>query len=164
MKNLTRFRPQLAASVAACVVFVSFGGDLHALAPPGHFTLGTGELAGTVLDNATGLTWQRGVAMGVQSHTESATYCASLVLGGSAAKRGEWRLPTVLELRSIVDERVSPPGPTIDPAAFPDAPATGFWTATPVAGSLAFRWLVSFVDGMAAEEDAANRHSARCVR
>jgi hypothetical protein len=126
--------------------------------------VGTGELAGTVLDNVTGLTWQRVVAMGAQPHTESAAYCASLVLGGSAATAGEWRLPTVLELRSIVDEGVSPPGPTIDPDAFPATSATEFWTANAVVGSPALRWAVSFGDGSVGEQDALNSYNARCVR
>lgn len=42
-----------------------------------------------------------------------------------------WRLPTVKELRSLVDIRVPVPGPTIDTNAFPGTASDIFHTSTP---------------------------------
>lgn len=59
---------------------------------------------GTITDNSTGLMWQRDSAMnGVDFRSMNweyaLAYCQSLVLGGHQ----DWRLPTINELRSLVD-------------------------------------------------------------
>jgi hypothetical protein len=75
----------------------------------------------TVEDVKTALTWQRYVVpRGAVWETASA-YCGSLRLAG-----GGWRLPTPIELASLVV-----PGrmPAMDPQIFPQTPAGWFWTA-----------------------------------
>jgi hypothetical protein len=69
---------------------------------------------------------------------DAATYCAGLDLAG----HHDWRLPTRIELISILDLRQSSPG--IDGDAFPNTARTFFWTSTPVASSSMMAWVIDF--------------------
>ena len=71
----------------------------------------------TVNDNITGLTWEGLVDRRMVGQDDAARYCA-----GQDHPVGPWRLPTLLELISLVDYTVPSPGPTIR-ADFPDRPA-----------------------------------------
>jgi hypothetical protein len=111
-----------------------------AKAPPGRYQVNAP--AGTVHDTFTKLTWQRdGAASGLRTWAEAGSYCSALWLDGPG-----WRLPTIVELRSIVD--LSQEGPAIDPAAFPGTPAkAGGWSSTKVQGNLSYAWYVNFLSG-----------------
>jgi hypothetical protein len=116
----------------------------RASAPAGRYTI-PGN--GTVLDTKTGLTWQQVNAGSGMTQTAALTYCS----GNSASLPGNgWRLPTVAELTTLVD--YSQPSSTsvamIDPTAFPNTPATFFWSATPAAGSPGNAWPVDFSAGL----------------
>ncbi len=84
-------------------------------------TDGTGRPAyrvadGEVHDPATELTWQRAISPSMPADAAT-SYCAGLGLGGHT-----WRLPSVQELATTVDEtRVSP---AVDTEAFPAPPRT----------------------------------------
>lgn len=56
---------------------------------------------GTILDNSTGLVWQKSPGPGTYTWEESAAYAKRLKLGG----KSDWRLPTMKELFSIADFR-----------------------------------------------------------
>ena len=123
-------------------------------APGGHFT---DFLDGTVHDNLTMLVWQTGRSPATQSQADAGTYCAMLALAGSAP----WRLPTVLELRSLVDESRS--APSIDVSYFLDTPAERFWSSTPVPGGT-YGTFVDFGYGTTSSYEVATPFLARCVR
>ena len=138
--------------------------------PTNRFVVLTG---GMVEDTLTRLVWQqdgsgpRAGCSGVDGLTctwaEAKAYCAGLAtskFGGYS----DWRLPTVKELRSIVDYRVAAPGPTIDQTAFPNTPAERFWTSSPRAGSSGDAWFVNFNDGRSNYDDVGNGSRVRCVR
>ncbi len=72
---------------------------------------------------------------------------------------GGWRLPTVRELVSLVDNNTAPPGPTIDTAFFPNTSGTSYWAATPYAQYASDAWVVYFDKGNARE--AAKWHGLR---
>jgi len=129
----------------------------------------------TVTDNVTHLVWQRklpanysgcagypdaGVPVGSACKADEAEkYCESpavvATLGGSG-----WRLPTKIELDSILDETRY--APAIDPEVFPNTSGLGFWTSTPrVAGGI---WVVSFGDGGDVHAVARETNLVRCVR
>lgn len=96
----------------------------------------------TVFDQVTGLVWQRylpavyagctattDVAGGSCSWQEAKDYCGALVLGGFS----DWRLPSKIELESIVDDTRSAP-PALDIVAFPDVPSSSSgdaWSSSP---------------------------------
>lgn len=127
--------------------------------PPPRFTV----LYTMVIDNATGLTWERynpWAAPGfVCTYTQSAAeaYCAGMTLYG-----GGWRLPTKDELLSIVDTSFSP---TIDPTYFPATPPDIF-TSTTTVPVTSFYLVVNFTDGTSVEHGDGRTPDmcVRCVR
>ncbi len=138
-------------------------------APPGRYSIG----GGTVLDTKTGLRWQPAFAPGPYTWTAALAYCKALSLGGYSSG---WRLPSMKELRTLVDE--STYNPAIDATAFPGIaatdspvrPGTFFWTSTPVATFPITAWYVNFYDGspghgiINAKGVAGNSYAVRCVR
>ncbi len=76
--------------------------------------------AGVVLDKVTGLTWQATVSTSTYAWADAKAYCASLSLGGFK----DWRLPSRIELVSIVDFTIAKPGPVLDPTACPSVRRT----------------------------------------
>jgi len=112
---------------------------------------------GLVTDPATGLTWQRATSSATMTATEATAYCAGLNLGGYA-----WRLPSVKELATLVDEdRVSP---AIDVSAFPDtAPDVWYWSSTVAAPDPTERWALNYNDGFTDYRSSSSTSYVRCV-
>jgi hypothetical protein len=105
----------------------------------------------TVLDDVTLLTWSRD-SFGAMSLDQAWGWCVSL--GAS------WRVPTRIELVSLVDFTQPSGSATIDPAAFPNTMTASYWTSSPVpSGGV---WSVSFQTGLAAYPSAAA--NVRCVK
>ena len=117
-----------------------------------------------VKDAVTSLVWQRVSVPGKKWRSdmliaESAQlYCKRLNLGGQS-----WRLPTVKELRTLLD--LSRPGSIIDESSFPDG-AGRFWSSTPRVGSFTthYAWFVDTNSGTVEAYDAGLTLNARCVR
>jgi hypothetical protein len=114
--------------------------------------------ADVVVDRVTGLTWQRVVSADSYGWSEAADHCACLTLAG----HDDWRLPTRIELVSLIDVRRQ--SPAIDPLAFPDTPSTWFWTSSPAADVPGAAWYVAFFDGDTHHMDVETPYRARCVR
>jgi hypothetical protein len=76
---------------------------------------------------------------------------------------GAWRLPTRVELASLVDFTVPPPGPTINPI-FKDTPPQTFWTASTYAGDAGDVWTVGFDAGYSDYQIRNLPNLVRCVR
>jgi hypothetical protein len=141
--------------------------DWNMTSPPAtRYVVDSG--AGTVTDNMTGRVWQRGVSANAMKWSDSTTnpisypaktYCSSLSLAG-----GGWRLPTAIELLSIVKPEVAQPA--IDTTVFllGASSPTGdcFWTSTPIASDSSAAWRVGFDEGFA--YDVADTCWVRCVR
>ena len=109
-----------------------------------------------VTDNQTSLIWRRcaegtvfsgGICAGTPiqlGQVESLQRAASQANATGVA----WRLPNPNDLFSIVDQTRH--GPAIDPAAFPNTPQDGFWSASPSVvsgGSASDGWSVDFFAG-----------------
>jgi hypothetical protein len=78
-----------------------------------------------------------------------------------------FRLPSVSELQSIVDQTIE--RPPIDPDAFPQTPPSLFWTSSPQAGDSEagppkFAWFVAFIHGHADVDPVGTAHLVRCVQ
>jgi hypothetical protein len=109
---------------------------------------------GTVTDNVTQLMWQQGG--GGASWQDAATACANLLLAGHC----DWRMPTFIELLSLVDYGRSPAAAT---SYFPNA--TGpFWSGTPAGGGSMFAWFINFADGQTNNNVTTLQLGYRCVR
>jgi hypothetical protein len=122
---------------------------------------GTGYTAagGTVYDAQTKLTWQQTVSATVYTWADAKAYCAGVgtSLGGTG-----WRLPTIGELRTIVDN--SRANPSIDSTAFPATPVDRFWSSSLVASSPSNAWAVYFDSGQEYSFGLALTSHVRCVR
>ncbi len=128
---------------------------------PTHYT-DNGD--GTVTDDVTGLMWQKTLPVTSPPPywrwADALLYCQGLRLAGF----DNWRLPSAIELLSIVDYGHA--NPAIDQTVFPNTPALTFWTSTTTASAAGSYWAVLFEDGRAIPQDEFGQQYsyARCVR
>jgi hypothetical protein len=115
-------------------------------APAQRYTVGTGALAGTVLDNATKLRWQK-APMGPSTQAQLKQACESSTLGQLT-----WRMPTMDELTTTVDETTS--NPAFDTTVF-DGGSDDYLSSSTLA--IGFWWGQSEVFG------SAGKAYTRCV-
>jgi hypothetical protein len=109
-----------------------------------------------VFDSKTGLTWE--FADRIQlTYDAAAESCAALRKGGAS----DWRVPTWIELLSIVDW--SRRGPTLSPYAFGYVRGWSYWSRT--TRLVERRVMIDFADGyIFFTVDPTFRASIRCVR
>lgn len=144
-----------AATLAAVIAILALGPrdrSARADAPPGRYTAGADGATGWVKDNRTGLVWKKAAEPGTFTWAAAKTQCAS-----------PWRLPTVAELMSLVDDTRGS-APAIDGTFFPGTEAKDFWSSSPYAFDATKARNVSFDTGADynASVDALGR--VRCVR
>jgi hypothetical protein len=145
---------QLAASAYARCVQV----PATQLLPATHYVVSAGE----VRDQYTGLSWTQAHSGNAPSLTapQSADYCRALTLNGRA-----WRLPSLNELASVVDD--VPSGnvsPAVDHAAFPGlSKDQWYWSASPHGASTTEGWMLNFMDGFTKHQATTTLGIALCV-
>jgi hypothetical protein len=121
---------------------------------------------GTVTDNVTGLMWQQKLPTGKLAWSAARNYCATLLLAGYA----DWRLPSYVELISLVDYGAAIPwkNAAVNATYFPGTPQDYFWSSTPFAAKPTVitpsAWFVDFTDGSTSETLLTDANWARCVR
>jgi hypothetical protein len=117
------------------------------------------RVEGVVTDSITLLEWQQVVDEELRSWEEAAEHCEKLDLAG-----GGFRLPARIELLSLID--FTRANPSIDPAAFPDAPRARFWSSSPFAAARSSVWLINFEfgTGFSGLAHVNEKHRVRCVR
>jgi len=112
-----------------------------------------------VLDRETGLVWEKSPSTSTFRWENAQIHCISL----NAGNRGGWHLPTVQELRSLVDPSQSDPAlPAGHP--FTGVQSSGYRSATTVATLTSFAWVVGFDDGNAFDDDKSLPLFVWCVR
>jgi hypothetical protein len=141
--------------ICALALTTALTTSADATVPAGRYTIS----AGSVTDTKTKLVWQQTPAPTLYIWSDAKTYCAGV--GASLGGMG-WRLPTLKELQTIVDD--SRGSPSIDPTAFPSMSSMGFWSSSPLVGSSSLAWLVSFDSGATASIDITSTVAVRCVR
>ena len=116
-----------------------------AVPPPNQYTGSAGE----VTDNYTGLVWQQADSAAAAGATVipwsgAAGYCASLGLNGHT-----WRVPTINELATLVDE--AHVAPAINKTVFPNTKygsySNNWYWANATYGTSAYGWAINFDDG-----------------
>ena len=108
---------------------------------------------GTVTDKLTGLIWTKNANIfGPNANFESAMILAATLEDGpiwgltDKSRKGDWRLPNLRELQSLVDyERYGPPLPAGNP--FTEVQQAYYWTSTTDATYDKRAWLVDFYAG-----------------
>ncbi len=123
------------------------------------------SIAGVVTDNATGLQWQddysdNNGSIKKTNWADAQSYCAALTLDG-----GGWRLPTMPELRSLLDYSRS--NPIIDPVFQKIDGALlspYYWSSTSYANNTSNAWMLSFYYGYASYFTKSAADDVRCVR
>jgi hypothetical protein len=135
----------------------------------------TSAPGGGVVDTITRLVWAVQSSYELQpdqpllSWADAAALCASLDEAGQRADAdagtvasGRWRLPTRIELVSIL-ETWRPP-PMLSATDFPNAIQGPYWTATPAASDATRAWTVNFDDGVVNFYPKAAQALVRCVK
>jgi hypothetical protein len=90
---------------------------------PRSYTIKQYDDGETVVDNNTGLEWQRGFVSGYNNDPGgSISFCKSLNLGGSG-----WRIPSPSEQCTIIDARYF--NPVVDETYFPHTPPEFFYSS-----------------------------------
>jgi hypothetical protein len=133
----------------------TFGEDHdYSINPPSYTDNGNG----TITDNVTSLIWQKqddGVA---KTWADAITYCDNLTLGGQT----DWRLPSRLELVSIVDYGTYSSS-YINTTYFPGTIAPTYWSSIENANYALNAWAVWY--GTTSQEILkTDALYARCVR
>jgi hypothetical protein len=137
----------------------------HADAPPDQYkTFNQGN--DTISDRYTLLEWQR-------YPSASTTSLASAIAACDAMGAG-WRLPSVKELQTLVDERPHLEYDAalgqdvykfIDRHAFPQTPTgSPYWTSSPAVPSANDYWVVRFDRGTTESRTRTDQALARCVQ
>lgn len=133
----------------------TFGEDSdYTINPPSYTDNGT-----TITDNITGLVWQKQDDDLERNWADASTFCNTLSLGGLTG----WRLPTRMELISIIDYGTF--SPAINTAYFPSTVSSPYWSSTTKAGGAMFADFVHFADGTAGDYDKSGTIGyTRCVQ
>ncbi|MBI5591177.1 MAG: DUF1566 domain-containing protein [Deltaproteobacteria bacterium] len=150
-------------------VFFDYGGDsnnfkyysLHVRAVRGGQAGSSNNYTdngdGTVTDTSTGLVWQQATANS-RSWEEALSYCATLNLGNNT----DWRLPTIRELRSLVDYNRY--NPAINMVYFTGTLSSYYWTSTTDAYSKYGAWSIGLYNGDDSKDFKDDSHNVRAVR
>lgn len=127
--------------------------EVAADSPGCHFA----PMAGVVSDSATRLSWQQSSAGMMYTWDDAARYCATLDLHGMG-----WRMPSVKELQTLVDETMAMPA--IDSVSFPDTSPENYWSSSQVVSFSNDAWVVSLAYGYDLFFDVHSLQHVRCVR
>ena len=118
----------------------------------------TDNADGTVTDKVTGLMWQKVASTTTYTQSQGIMFCSTLNLAGHS----DWRLPTRIELVSLLDYGQS--NPSINGTYFPATPVQFFWTSTLLAGLPTNGWIVDFGLGSEGDDAVGFPYNVRCVR
>jgi hypothetical protein len=124
------------------------------LPDPHYVQVATGE----VQDVETKLVWAQASHATAVSQADATSYCASLGLNGHT-----WRLPSINELSTLVDDNpnIAKVSPAIDACVFADTPANQYYmSSSSLSGTSA--WAINYEDGFTDDSQATGY--VRCVR
>lgn len=139
-------------------------GPARAASPP--FTV---HADGTVTDARTHLRWMHCTAglggahceqgaTGTYTWEEALNYCNNATFAGR-----RWRLPSVNELKSLIEREHNHPDPAIDARTFPATVPSVYWTSTTAAPLTINSWYVGFGGGFGSIYRKTCHYYVRCV-
>lgn len=119
--------------------------------------LEAGDDGEMLIDERTGLVWQRMSTPEVSTWQGALASCASLSIGGTSG----FRLPSIKELVSLGHGEEEEP--TSAATSFPDVEGR-FWSSTPVAAAPSEAWLLDGLTGRIDHQPVEVKARVRCVR
>jgi len=122
--------------------------------PPSYTDYGDG----TVTDNVTSLMWQKEDDNTTRTWDDANTYCNDLTI----ASYSDWRLPSAMELMSIVD--YGSYNPSIDTTYFSGMNASRYWSSTTPAINSSNAYNVNFYNGYVPSNYKSDDYYVCCVR
>ena len=116
-----------------------------------------------MLDQNTGLVWEQAPDATTRIWATATNYCVNKTVGGT---RG-WRLPSVVELASLIDPSL--PAPFVPASAFtiggsPGVQSAFYWSASSGSVGPTGAWLVDFNGGGVGLDIKTTPRHAWCVR
>jgi hypothetical protein len=139
--------------IPASLFFVLFCPPAHAIGP---YT----AASNTVVDQGTGLEWQKSDDGTLRNWQNGLAYCEDLTLNAKT----DWRLPNIRELKSIVN--ISRYHPASDPVF--SSRFSSYWSATTVTTvtnqPATSAWIVNFANGDDNWYVKTDSYLVRCVR
>jgi hypothetical protein len=113
-----------------------------------------------VRDNTTGLVWEQTPSSGANTRMwqQAISDCVNKTTGGTVG----WRLPSVVELKSIQDPLL--PAPFVPPTVFTGVLPSPYWSASTNADFPSLAWYVDFGSGNVTYQSKANGPHVWCVR
>lgn len=112
------------------------------------------------IDFTTDLMWERTIDPTLRTWEGAKTYCAQL----TKFSETDWRLPTRVELMSLVDYTKTTPPLIVSGAVFDDPPGGEFWTSIPRQGNELVAYYVDFTNGWISTLNKTQTAKVRCVR
>jgi hypothetical protein len=112
------------------------------------------SVAGVVADKTTGLVWQADIDPASFTWGDAVDYCKKPHAGHC-----DWRLPTRMELLTLVDYGKSNPA-----SSFPKMPSDWFWSSSVSASAPSDAWYVNFGLGFVYTVGKGGSNRVRCVR
>ncbi|MDH5721587.1 MAG: DUF1566 domain-containing protein [Spirochaetia bacterium] len=128
---------------------------------------------GTISDNVNSLLWQKcskgqdleTCLFSIDQNTwvSAISHCENLSLGS----RTDWRLPSINELKNLLD--LSKANSSINETYFPETAAANYWSSSslavnaPYTYTYPYAWRVNFNDGFFAHSERFNVAHVRCV-
>ncbi|QIL91415.1 DUF1566 domain-containing protein [Microbulbifer sp. SH-1] len=128
---------------------------------------------GSVADTKTGLIWRaclegsagaacdRGEPLAL-NWAEALTYVAALDRKGAATGDGDWRLPNIRELGSLLELQCA--GPAINRVLFSSAASMDVWSSSPANFHTHYSWYVDFASGALTYGEREKPKAIRLVR
>lgn len=110
------------------------------------------------LDHETGLVWEKSPDTTTRDWDSASFFAYNKTVGG----RDGWRLPTIEELKSLVDRTQSNPA-LPSGHLFTDVQSI-YWSTTTFASNTSFAWGVSFIDGNVFTVLKSDKYFVWCVR
>ncbi|MBH1989488.1 MAG: DUF1566 domain-containing protein [Myxococcaceae bacterium] len=102
------------------------------------------SVPGVITDQMTGLQWQKVGSASAGNWIAAQAYCTDLFESGF----GDWRLPTHVELQTLVDYTISCAGPSVDLGFFPGTQTSSYyWSSDALQGYPGSAWWVSYGSG-----------------
>ncbi len=126
---------------------------------------------GTITDTLTGLMWlQDGGCLRTSWRSAQATLAelnsneGQNTCAGYAGQYTDWRMPTVNELKSLINYGYADSAQWLDTEGFVNVKSTYYWTSTTYPGNPSYAWILRILNGLDSRTGKSERYPLLPVR